>query len=116
MTIFYGAGAGTREGSFAGGFPPESSRSKRGVKKRRKRDKSEDRRFLSEFKARFDSLVEIALSQQLAEETAEQYSLRKEYYPVQIPRSSRCNPFKAGALKAYEDFLAKRILLRCLLR
>jgi len=105
---FYPAVAGSREGSFAGGFPPESSRSKRGVKKRRKRDKSEDRRFLSEFKARFDSLVEIALSQQLAEETAEQYSLRKEYYPVKIPRSSRCNPFKASALKAYEDFLAKR--------
>ena len=31
-----------------------------------------------------------------------------EYYPVKLPRPSRCNPFKANALKAYEDFLAER--------
>ena len=34
--------------------------------------------------------------------------LPPEYYPVKLPRPSRCNPFKASALKAYEDFLAER--------
>ncbi|RLG95638.1 hypothetical protein DRO29_05595, partial [Candidatus Bathyarchaeota archaeon] len=79
-------------------------------KERRKREKAEERWSRSEFWASFDAALDIGVSQVLTEEFKEQYSLSvsREYYPVKLPRPSRCNPFKAAALKAYEDFLAKR--------
>ena len=132
MTIFYGVGSEEREAGCAGGPPPEDNshikgrrkgcssfdvhverckRRKRGERKeRRKREKAEERRSRSEFWASFDAALDIGVSQVLTEEFREQYSLSvsREYYPVKLPRPSRCNPFKAAALKAYEDFLAKR--------
>ena len=123
---------GKREAGCAGVPPPEDNcrvkgrrkgrssfevhverykRSKREERKeRRKREKSEERRFLSEYRFSFDALVERGVSRLLSEVFKEQYSLcaSREYYPVKIPRPSRCNPFKEAALKAYEDFLAKR--------
>ena len=135
MTIFYPGGAGEREAGVAGGPPPEdncrvkgrrkgrssfevhverSKRSKRRKREKRKerckRGKAKERLARSEFRASLDVAIDIGLSQYLARETAEQYSLSasREYYPVKIPRPSRCNPFKEAALKAYEDFLAKR--------
>jgi len=130
--IFCGGSAGKREAGVAGGSPPEDNcrvkgrrkgrssfdvhveRSKRRKrekrKERRKREKARERLARSEFRASLDVAIDIGLSQYLARETAEQYSLSvsREYYPVKIPRPSRCNPFKEAALKAYEDFLAKR--------
>ena len=131
---FCGGGTGTREAGVAGGSPPEDNsrvkgrrkgrssfdvhvehyrrkRRKREERKERcKREKAEERWSRSEFRVSFDAALDIGVSQALAEEFKEQYSLSvsREYYPVKIPRPSRCNPFKAAALKAYEDFLAKR--------
>ena len=134
MTIFYGVGSEEREAGCAGGPPPEDNSHIKGRRKgcssfdvhverykrkrrkrierkeRRKREKAEERRSRSEFWASFNAAIDIGVSQALTEEFKEQYSLSvsREYYPVKLPRPSRCNPFKAAALKAYEDFLAKR--------
>jgi len=123
-----------REAGVAGGSPPEDNshikgrrkgcssfdvhveryrrkrRKRRERKEKRKREKAEERWSRSEFWASFDAALDIGVSQALTEEFKEQYSLSasREYYPVKLPRPSRCNPFKASALKAYEDFLAER--------
>jgi len=137
LTVFYAVGswAEEREAGCAGGSPPEDNcrrvkgrrkgcssfdvhveryrrkrRKREERKERRKREKAEERRSRSEFWASFDAALDIGVSQVLTGEFREQYSLSvsREYYPVKLPRPSRCNPFKAAALKAYEDFLAER--------
>jgi len=135
LTVFYAVGSWAEEREAgAGGPPPEVNSHIKGRRKgcssfdvhverykrkrrkrierkeRRKREKAEERWSRSEFWVSFDAALDIGVSQVLTEEFREQYSfsVSREYYPVKLPRPSRCNPFKASALKAYEDFLAER--------